>query len=115
MENRPLPNTPPPHKHLIYPSSPSHKRLQQQLLNGLASYFNLVHLKVGWRVEMAAVAVDWGGGYEAKGKEKKKKETDDLQRKVQVDICPGLKVKVIHYVQIVPGNIPHLDALPRGS
>lgn len=54
----------------------------------------------------------WVGG---EAEEKKKKETDDLQRKVQVDICPGLKVKVIHYVQIVPVNIPHPDAVPLGS
>lgn len=59
--------------------------------------------------------VGWGVavGYEAE--EKKKKNPDDLQRLVQVDICPGLKVKVIHYVEIVLGNIPHLDALLCGS
>lgn len=32
-----------------------------------------------------------------------------------MDICPGLKVKVIHYVEIVLGNIPHLEALHCGS
>lgn len=32
-----------------------------------------------------------------------------------MDISPGLKVKVIHYVEIVLGDIPHLDALQCGS
>lgn len=27
-----------------------------------------------------------------------------------MDVCPGLKVKVIHYVEIVLGDIPHPDA-----
>lgn len=30
-------------------------------------------------------------------------------------ICLGLKVKVIHYREIVLGDIPHLDGLRCGS
>lgn len=32
-----------------------------------------------------------------------------------MDICSGLKEKVIHYVEIVRADIPHPDGMPRGG
>lgn len=55
-------NTPadPPHIDLsLLPINPSHRCLQQQLVNGLTSYFNLVYVVLTWQNHQRCVGAIW--------------------------------------------------------